>query len=212
MPTLHPLASHIATTSLAAFHHRQLCQLCGLNPDLNQPQGFELSPELTSHLDDEFFPSSLTLELLETRDWRINSQLALGWEIVRLNDEVIALLAGANGQRGPAPFAIEDHPVTLDEDADLDWLADWPQIQRLFVPHSITDLNFLRHLPEIEKLTLADISLIDDFTPLNHPPFLGEVTVGNGIHPELAAGRSLLEKFRAQVINVPVVNFDLWSD
>jgi hypothetical protein len=209
MHRLLPLASNIATSSQAAASHRQLCQLCGLNPTHSQPQPFELTPELDSQLDHEFFHDCLPLELLETNDWHVHSDLTPGWEVVRINDHILTLLAGAGGQRGPAPFDLQDHFVHLDVRADLDWLADWPQIRCLHLPHALPNLHFLRHLPAIEKLTLQDVSSISNFTPLNHPTYLGELTLGNGPNPKPGSAGPLMEKIRSQIFNIPQVNFNL---
>jgi hypothetical protein len=208
MHRLHPLAPNIATSSQAAASHRRLCQLCSLNPALNEPQPFELTPELDSQLDHEFFHDCLPLELLETNDWHIYSDLTPGWEVVRINDHILTLLAGAGGQRGPAPFDLQDHFVHLDVRADLDWLADWPQIRCLHLPHALPNLHFLRHVLAIEKLSLADVSRVEDFSPLNQPEFLGEVTFGSLSDPKRDPGSDLSERIRSQVFNVPEVNFN----
>jgi hypothetical protein len=214
MHTLHPLAPSISPHSLAAHLYHQLRDLCGLKSPENQAEAFELTPELTSQLDTLVFEAPIPTEVFYDTDWTFHSETAPGWEIVRLNDWVVRFLAGANGGRGPAPLEIDDQPVKLDARAELDWLADWPQIKRLQLPHSLRNLDFLKHLPLLESLTLEDIRFIDDFTPLNHPTFLGRVAIGNGNGSQLdpTAVRSQLAKLRSQVFNIPDLDASLWDE
>jgi hypothetical protein len=214
MPILHPLDPSVSPQSLAAFTHHQLCELSGLKKAHEQAEAFELTPELTSQLNTQFFDETLTMDVFFATEWRIRSETSVGWEIVRINETVIRLLAGANGECGSAPIEIDDYPVKLDEKADLDWLADWPQIKRLHLPHSLRNLDFLRHLPQLESLTLEDIRFIEDFTPLNHPTFLGRVAIGNGngSHLDPTAILSQLAKLRSQVFNIPDLDASLWIE
>ena len=214
MHTLHPLAPSISPHSLAAHLYHQLRDLCGLTSTENQPEVFELTPELISQLDTHAFDDVMPTEVFYDNDWTFHSEIAPGWETVRLNDWVVRFLAGANGVRGPAPVEIDDQPVKLDEKADLEWLADWPQIKRLQLPHSLRNLDFLKHLPLLESLTLEDIRFIEDFTPLNHPTFLGRVAIGNGngSHLDPTTVRAQLAKIRAQVFNIPDLDASLWEE
>jgi hypothetical protein len=209
---LHPLPSTIEPDTQADYALQHLCNLSGLNQDLIQAETFELSPDIQQKLETDFFAGSIPANLLADPDWRIHLQTLPGWEILFLNDHVLQVTGGMDGDHTPPPFDLSQHLIHLHPKADLNRLSEWPSLRQLSVPHLVNDLSFLHQLPQLETLMLADISSVDDFTPLATLTQLKAIGLGNGDDEAHAAAHTVLNQVRAQAPNLPEINLDHWQD
>jgi len=210
--TLHPLPSTIEPHTQADYALQHLCNLCGLHQDLIQAETFELSPDIQQKLETDFFAGSIPANLLADPDWRIHLQTLPGWEILLLNDHVLQVTGGMDGDHTPPPFDLSQHLIHLHPKADLNRLSEWSSLRQLSVPHLMNDLRFLHHLPQLETLILENISWVDDFTPLATLTHLKTISLGNGGYHDHAAGQAVLTQIRAQAPNLPEFNLDHWQD
>jgi hypothetical protein len=210
--TLHPLPSTIEPHTQADYALQHLCNLCGLHHDLIQAETFELSPDIQQKLETDFFAGSIPANLLADPDWRIHLQTLPGWEILLLNDHVLQVTGGMDGDHTPPPFDLSQHLIHLHPKADLNRLSEWSSLRQLSVPHLMNDLSFLQQLPLLETLTLENISWVDDFTPLASLTHLKTIGLGNGGYHDHAAGQAVLTQIRAQAPNLPEFNLDHWQD
>jgi hypothetical protein len=209
--TLHPLPSTIEPDTQADYALQHLCILCDLHPHLIQAETFDLTPEIQSVLEADLFDGPIPPSLLADPDWRIHVQTQPGWEILLLNDHVLQVTGGIEGQHTPPPFDLSQHLVQLHPKADLDRLAEWPSLRQLSVPHLLNDLRFLQQLPQLETLILENISWVDDFTPLATLTQLKAIGLGNGDDEAHAAGQAVLAQIRAQAPNLPEFDLSLWK-
>jgi len=210
--TLHPLPSTIEPHTQADYALQHLCNLCGLHQDLIQAETFELSPDIQQKLETDFFAGSIPANLLADPDWRIHLQTLPGWEILLLNDHVLQVTGGMDGDHTPPPFDLSQHLIHLHPKADLNRLSEWTSLRQLSVPHLVNDLSFLQQLPLLETLTLENISWVDDFTPLATLTHLKTISLGNGDDEAHAAAHTVLNQVRAQAPNLPEFNLDHWQD
>jgi len=210
--TLHPLPSTIEPNTQADYALQHLCNLCGLHQDLIQAETFELSPDIQQKLETDFFAGSIPANLLADPDWRIHLQTLPGWEILLLNDHVLQVTGGMDGDHTPPPFDLSQHLIHLHPKADLNRLSEWSSLRQLSVPHLMNDLLFLQQLPQLETLILENISWVDDFTPLASLTHLKTIGLGNGGYHDHAAGQAVLTQIRAQAPNLPEFNLDHWQD
>jgi len=213
--TLHPLPSTIEPENQADYalqHLCNICNICFLSQDLIQAETFDLTPEIQSVLETEVFDGPIPPNLLADPDWRIHVQTQPGWEILLLNDHVLQVTGGIDGQHTPPPFDLSPHFVHLDSMADLERLAEWPSLRQLSVPHLLNDLRFLQQFPQLETLILENISWVDDFTPLTTLTQLKTIGLGNGGYHDQAAGQAVLTEIRAQAPNLPEFNLSLWGE
>ena len=173
---------------------------------------FELTDAIRNRLESEFFNGSVPASLLADPDWCIHLQSLPGWEILFLNDHVLQVTGGIDGDHTPPPFDLSGHLVQIHPKADLDRLADWPSLRQINVPHILSNLRFVHQLPQLETLILENISWVDDFTPLAGLTQLKAIGLGNGEDEAHAAAHTILDKVRAQAPNLPEINLDLWQE
>ena len=209
--TLHPLPSTIEPHTQADYALQHLCNLSGLHQDLIQAETFELSPDIQQKLETDFFAGSIPANLLADPDWRIHLQNLPGWEILLLNDHVLQVTGGMDGDHTPPPFDLSQHLIHLHPKADLNRLSEWSSLRQLSVPHLMNDLRFLQQLPQLETLILENISWVDDFTPLATLTHLKTISLGNGGYHDHAAGQAVLTQIRAQAPNLPEFELSLWK-
>jgi hypothetical protein len=209
--TLHPLPADTRPDSQADYAHQFLISL--LTDDTLQDAAvvaFEFTPYVQSKLEEEFFTGSIPRALLDATDWQIHAETSHGWEISLINQEVMHILAGLDGVRGPAPLPLAGQTVDLDPRFDLEWLADLPHITALLVPHSMDDLGFLSHVALLEELILDDISCVTDFSPISQLTQLKKLQLGNGDDYDPPIGGHTLELLRKQVPRLSELELTLW--
>jgi hypothetical protein len=210
--TLHSLPSTIESDTQADGAFLHLCLLCGFGGELIRSESFDLTPELQSQLEREFFDGPIPPSLLADSDWRFHIETLPGWEIFRFNDHVMQIIAGVEGVHTPAPFDISEHLLFLDSRADLNRLDEWPGLRKLFISHLVSNLSFLTQVPQLETLIFENISWVDDFSPFNQLTQLKEIGLGNGGYHDHAAGQTVLKKIREQAPHLPEFELSLWKD
>ncbi len=89
--TLHPLPSTIESDTQADYAHQQLCLLYDFGGELIGSESFDLTPELQSQLEREFFDGPIPPSLLADSNWRFHIETLPGWEILILNGHVLKI-------------------------------------------------------------------------------------------------------------------------
>jgi hypothetical protein len=94
--TLHPLPSTIESDTQADYAHQHLCLLCDFGGELIGSESFDLTPELQSQWEREFFDGPIPPSLLADSDWRFHIETLPGWENLIINDHALKITGENN--------------------------------------------------------------------------------------------------------------------